>query len=173
MAILKHIVSKSSNYGAALEYLIFKHDELRKTPILDQNGNRIMRDEFYLDGLNCEPYSFDAACQQLNRECQKNKNKNEIKSHHYIISFDPRDSTENCSFPDFSLCGVSSSDGKVAANPVQLCSCSADALHLRLRHLHCLPSDLESVLYPAGGRVHLLHPLFRCNCHHRGHRAFQ
>ena len=96
MAILKHIASKSSDYGAALEYLIFKHDELRKTPILDQNGNRIMRDEFYLDGLNCEPYSFDAACQQLNREYQKNKNKNEIKSHHYIISFDPRDSTENC-----------------------------------------------------------------------------
>ncbi len=55
-----------------------------------------MRDEFYLDGLNCEPYSFDAACQQLNREYQKNKNKDEIKSHHYIISFDPRDSTENC-----------------------------------------------------------------------------
>ena len=61
MAILKHIASKSSNYGAALEYLIFKHDELRKIPILDQNGNRIMRDEYYLDGLNCEPYSFDAA----------------------------------------------------------------------------------------------------------------
>lgn len=96
MAILKHIASKSSDYGAALEYLIFKHDELRKTPILDQNGNRIMRDEYYLDGLNCEPYSFDAACQQLNREYQKNKNKNEIKSHHYIISFDPRDSAENC-----------------------------------------------------------------------------
>ena len=96
MAILKHIASKSSNYGAALEYLIFKHDEFRKTPILDQNGNRIMRDEFYLDGLNCEPYSFDATCQQLNREYQKNKNKDEIKSHHYIISFDPRDSTENC-----------------------------------------------------------------------------
>ena len=96
MAILKHIASKSSNYGAALEYLIFKHDELRKTPILDQKGNRIMRDEYYLDGLNCEPYSFDAACQQLNREYQKNKNKDEIKSHHYIISFDPRDSTENC-----------------------------------------------------------------------------
>lgn len=86
MAILKHIASKSSNYGAALEYLIFKHDELRKAPILDQNGNRIMRDEFYLDGLNCEPYSFDAACQQLNREYQKNKNKDEIKSHHAVAA---------------------------------------------------------------------------------------
>ena len=62
MAILKHIASKSSSYGAALEYLIFKHDELRKTPILDQNGNRIMRDEFYLDGLNCcLLYTSDAA----------------------------------------------------------------------------------------------------------------
>lgn len=39
-------------------------------------------------------------------------------------------------------------------------------------HLHRLPSNLGSVSYPAGGRVHLLHPLFRCNCHHRGYRAF-
>ena len=53
--ILETDGDKSSNYGAALEYLIFKHDEFRKTPILDQNGNCIMRDEFYLDGLNCEP----------------------------------------------------------------------------------------------------------------------
>lgn len=95
MAILKHIASKSANYGAALEYLVFEHDEIRKVPVLDENGSRIMRKEFYLDGLNCELYSFDAACKQLNREYQKNKNKNEIKSHHYIISFDPRDGPEN------------------------------------------------------------------------------
>lgn len=80
MAILKHIASKSSNYGAALEYLIFKHDELRKTPILDQKGNRIMRDEYFLDGLNCEPYSFDAVCQQLNREYQKTKTRMKSKA---------------------------------------------------------------------------------------------
>ena len=63
------------------------------------------------------------------------------------------------------------SDGKVAAHVVQLCGRSADALHLRLRHLHRLPSNLGSVSYPASVRVHLLHPLFRCNCHHRGYRA--
>ena len=80
---------------------------------------------------------------------------------------------ENCSFPGFSLCGVSGYDGKMAAHVVQLCGRSADALHLRLRHLHRLPSNLGSVSYPAGGRVHLLHPLFRCNCHHRGHWTFQ
>ena len=94
MAILKHIASKSSNYGAALKYLVFEHDELFKVPVRDKKGNCIMRKEFYLDGLNCEPYSFDAACQQLNREYQKNKNKDEIKSHHYIISFDPADKDE-------------------------------------------------------------------------------
>ena len=71
MAILKHIASKSSDYGAALEYLIFKHDELRKTPILDQNGNRIMRDEYYLDGLNCEPYSFVAEEEECSRQSSK------------------------------------------------------------------------------------------------------
>ena len=94
MAILKHIASKSSNYGAALKYLVFEQDELLKVPVRDEKGNCIMRKEFYLDGLNCEPYSFDAACQQLNREYQKNKNKDEIKSHHYIISFDPADKDE-------------------------------------------------------------------------------
>ena len=60
MAILKHIASKSSNYGAALEYFIFKHDELRKTPILDQNGNRIMREEFYLCLLYTSPSPRDS-----------------------------------------------------------------------------------------------------------------
>ena len=39
--------------------------------------------------------------------------------------------------------------------------------------LHCLPSDLESVPYLAGSRIPLLCPLFRRNCHHRGHRAVQ
>ena len=94
MAILKHIASKSSNYGAALKYLVFEHDELYKVPVRDEKGNCIMRKEFYIAGLNCEPYSFDAACQQLNREYQKNQNKNEIKSHHYVISFDPADKDE-------------------------------------------------------------------------------
>lgn len=65
MAILKHIASKSSNYGAALKYLVFEHDELYKVPVRDEKGNCIMRKEFYIAGLNCEPYSFDAACQQL------------------------------------------------------------------------------------------------------------
>ena len=53
-------------------------------------------------------------------------------------------------FPVSLFVAFSGSDGEVAAHVVQLCGCSADALHLRLRHLHCLPPDLGSVLYPAG-----------------------
>ena len=80
---------------------------------------------------------------------------------------------ENCSFPDFSLCRFSGSAGKVAAHSVQLYSRPADALHLRLRHLYRLLPTLDSVLYPAGSRICLLHSLFRCDRHHRGHPAIQ
>ena len=39
MAILKHIASKSSSYGAALEYLIFKHAESVKYFREENDGN--------------------------------------------------------------------------------------------------------------------------------------
>nr|WP_207726667.1 relaxase/mobilization nuclease domain-containing protein [Blautia stercoris] len=54
----------------------------------------ILRDEYYLDGLNCDPFTFASECQELNSYYHKNKNFNEIKSHHYIISFDPKDREE-------------------------------------------------------------------------------
>lgn len=92
MAIIKHIASKNSNYKTALEYLMFKHDEFFQQPILDERGNLQLRDEYYLEGLNCEPLSFAAECDQINRSFCNNYSDREIKSHHYIISFDPEDS---------------------------------------------------------------------------------
>jgi len=50
MAILKHLKSHNADYSLALDYLMFRHDELTQKPILDANGNRILREEFYLDG---------------------------------------------------------------------------------------------------------------------------
>ena len=94
MAILKHLSSKNSDYGKALEYLIFQHNERTRQPILDGNGNMILRDEYYLDGLNCDPFSFDKECEQTNAAFHKNQNYSDIKSHHYILSFDPRDTDE-------------------------------------------------------------------------------
>ena len=95
MAVLKHLSSKSADYSKALEYLIFQHDERTQQPILNDRGQMILRDEFYLDGINCHPYSFDKECVQLNNRFHKNQNYDEIKFHHYILSFDPRDKEDS------------------------------------------------------------------------------
>ena len=94
MAVIKHIASKNADYGESERYLIFQHNEYTQKPVLDENGHMILRDEYYLDGLNCDPFTFASECQKLNSYYHKNQNFNEIKSHHYIISFDPKDRDE-------------------------------------------------------------------------------
>ena len=94
MAVIKHIASKNADYGESERYLIFQHNEYTQKPVLDENGHMILRDEYYLDGLNCDPFTFASECQELNSYYHKNQNFNEIKSHHYIISFDPKDKDE-------------------------------------------------------------------------------
>lgn len=94
MAIIKHIKSKNINYSTALEYLMFQHNEITNKPILDDFGGMIYRDEYYIDGLNCTADTFDVECKTTNEFFKKNRKKEEIKSHHYIISFDPYDVTD-------------------------------------------------------------------------------
>lgn len=94
MATLKHIRSKNANYSAAIDYLLFQHDEGTMKPVLDDMGRKLLRSEFFMDGLNCDPLSFDKDCEVTNKYYGKNQNRNEIKSHHFIISFDPLDATE-------------------------------------------------------------------------------
>ena len=94
VAVIKHIASKNADYGESERYLIFQHNEYTQKPVLDENGHMILRDEYYLDGLNCDPFTFASECQELNSYYHKNQNINEIKSHHYIISFDPKDKDE-------------------------------------------------------------------------------
>lgn len=90
MAILKHIASKNADYGKSLEYLMFEHTE-NGTPVRNAEGDMIMREQFILDGINCNPYSYDKECEMLNAQVHKNQKYSDIKSHHYIISFDPQD----------------------------------------------------------------------------------
>ena len=94
VAVIKHIASKNADYGESERYLIFQHNEYTQKPVLDENGRMILRDVYYLDGLNCDPFTFASECQELNSYYHKNQNFNEIKSHHYIISFDPKDRDE-------------------------------------------------------------------------------
>lgn len=95
MAIVKHIKSRNANYSAAINYLLFEHDEKTGKKIVDESGRSILRKEFYMDGLNCDPMSFDKECELTNAHFHKNKKREDIKSHHYIISYDPADVTEN------------------------------------------------------------------------------
>lgn len=94
VAILKHVAGKSADYGAALDYLKYAHDEVLKKPLVDANGNWVFRRDILLDGINCEPELFDVECEMLNAQYHKNQNYNEIKTHHYLISFDPADKDE-------------------------------------------------------------------------------
>ena len=94
MAILKHTSSKNANYTDVIQYLIFKYDESVNKPLLDDFGNLQLRDQLYIDGINCDPMTFDLECKQLNAQYHKNQTNKEVKTHQYIISFDPKDVTE-------------------------------------------------------------------------------
>ena len=95
LAILKHVSERNSNYGAALRYLIFEHDAETNKPLLNEQGNMIPREEIIQSGFNCDPFTFDTECTELNRAYRKNLSRKDVKAHHYIISFDPRDAIEN------------------------------------------------------------------------------
>ncbi len=54
MAIVKHIKSRNANYSAAINYLLFEHDEKTGKKIVDESGRSILRKEFYMDGLGID-----------------------------------------------------------------------------------------------------------------------
>lgn len=95
MATLKHIASKNSDYSAIEAYLIYQHDEFSGKVILDEQGRPMLRDSYVLDTLECGDFSFATACLLANRKYGKNTQHGDIKSHQYIISFDPRDAADN------------------------------------------------------------------------------
>ena len=95
MATFKHISSKNADYGAAEQYLTFEHDEFTMKPTLDENGRLILREDYRISSLNCGGEDFAIACMRSNLKDGKNQKREDVKSHHYIISFDPRDATDN------------------------------------------------------------------------------
>ena len=95
MATLKHISSKNSDYTAIEAYLIYQHDAFTGKQLLDEQGKPKLRDLYLLDTLECGDFSFATACLLANRKYGKNTQHGDIKSHQYIISFDPRDAADN------------------------------------------------------------------------------
>ena len=95
MATLKHIASKNSDYTAIEAYLVYQHDEFTGKQLLDEQGRPKLRESYLLDTLECGNFSFATACLLANRKYSKNTQHSDIKSHQYIISFDPRDAADN------------------------------------------------------------------------------
>ena len=95
LATFKHISSKNADYGAAEAYLTFEHDEFTMKPTLDENGRLIPREDYRISSLNCGGGDFAVACMRANLRYEKNQKREDVKSHHYIISFDPRDAADN------------------------------------------------------------------------------
>ncbi|ANU41544.1 relaxase [Flavonifractor plautii] len=95
MATLKHLGFKNADYGAAEAYLTFEHDEFTMKPTLDEQGRLIPREDYRLSTLNCGWEDFAVACMRSNLRYGKNQRREDVKSHHYIISFDPRDAADN------------------------------------------------------------------------------
>ena len=95
MATLKHISSKNSDYTAIEAYLVYQHDAFTGKQLLDEQGRPKLRESYLLDTLECGDHSFATACLLANRRYGKNTQHGDIKSHQYIISFDPRDAADN------------------------------------------------------------------------------
>ena len=95
MATLKHIASKNSDYTAIEAYLVYQHDAFTGKQLLDEQGKPKLRDSYLLDTLECGDFTFATACLLANRKYGKNTQHGDIKSHQYIISFDPRDAADN------------------------------------------------------------------------------
>ena len=95
MATLKHISSKNSDYTAIEAYLVYQHDAFTGKQLLDEQGRPMLRESYLLDTLERGDFSFATACLLANRKYGKNTQHGDIKSHQYIISFDPRDAADN------------------------------------------------------------------------------
>ena len=82
---------KRQDYTAIEAYLVYQHDAFTGKQLLDEQGRPKLRESYILDTLECDDFSFATACLLANRKYGKNTQHGDIKSHQYIISFDPRD----------------------------------------------------------------------------------
>lgn len=71
MAILKHGSIKNSDYGEAQRYLLFEHDSETMKLLRDEHGSMILRKGLIQTGFDCDPFTFNTECTELNRQIGK------------------------------------------------------------------------------------------------------
>ena len=69
---------------------MYQSDERGKL-LIDENGEYIPREEYYLEGIHCSPFAFAIQAKQLDRQYGKNRDPWNVNLRHYIITFSPED----------------------------------------------------------------------------------
>ena len=145
MATLKHIASKNSDYTAIEAYLIYQHDAFTGKQLLDEHGRPKLRESYLLDTLECGSFSFATACLQANRKYSKNAQHGDIKSHQYIISFDPRDAVENgLTMEKAQALGLQFCKGNFPGHPAIVCTHPDGHNHSGNIHVHIVIGSIRT-----------------------------
>ena len=145
MATLKHIASKNSDYTAIEAYLIYQHDEFSGKVILDEQDRPMLRESYLLDTLECGDFSFATACLLANRKYGKNTQRDDIKSHQYIISFDPRDAADNgLTMEKAQALGLKFCEENFSGHPAIVCTHPDGHNHSGNIHVHIVIGSIRT-----------------------------
>lgn len=145
MATLKHIASKNSDYTAIEAYLVYQHDEFSGKVILDEQGRPMLRESYLLDTLECGDFSFATACLLANLKYGKNTQHGDIKSHQYIISFDPRDAADNgLTMEKAQALGLKFCSENFPGHPAIVCTHPDGHNHSGNIHVHIVISSIRT-----------------------------
>ena len=145
MATLKHIASKNSDYTAIEAYLVYQHDAFTGKQLLDEHGKPKLRDSYLLDTLECGDFSFATACLLANRKYGKNTQRDDIKSHQYIISFDPRNAADNgLTMEKAQALGLKFCEENFSGHPAIVCTHPDGHNHSGNIHVHIVIGSIRT-----------------------------
>ena len=145
MATLKHIASKNSDYTAIEAYLVYQHDAFTGKQLLDEQGRPKLRESYILDTLECGDFSFAMACLLANRKYGKNTQHGDIKSHQYIISFDPRDAADNgLTMEKAQALGLKFCEENFSGHPAIVCTHPDGHNHSGNIHVHIVIGSIRT-----------------------------
>lgn len=158
MATLKHIASKNADYNATYRYLVFAHDEQTGKQIFDEKGYAVVREDYRIGGILCTPETFAMECHRLNKAFRKNQTEREVKTHHYIISFDPKDRELGLTVDKAQVMGMEYARTHFPGHQAIVCTHPDGSNHAGNIHVHIVINSLR-----AQDTGKLPYPMRRCD----------
>ena len=105
----------------------------------------MLRESYLFDTLECGDFSFATACLLANRKYGKNTQHGDIKSHQYIISFDPRDAADNgLTMEKAQALGLKFCEENFPGHPAIVCTHPDGHNHSGNIHVHIVISSVRT-----------------------------